>query len=279
MNKLSKKLLLLILITIITMIFVTNKTHAQIPNQDYPFIMRKFAFYSLTRLPDNINTYEFEVVYRYGGNYADFLRDIGNDYYFITSHNIPLQKGTNRETNAYKAIRLSQEPYTLAWTYITLQVTLEKSFVDENYSFNSEDDNYINKFFSEHSVFYVKYIHNPNSTNYSNGYNSGYNDGEQIGYDYGYPIGYDKGYKDGYERGLAENYQNGYNYGYELGRDDGYDKGAEDTAKKYYNEGYNKGFSDWFNDKFSNNFYIWIIPAIILVFGIGIFVSYRKARE
>ncbi len=276
MNNL-RKLLLLILIIIISMLFVTNKTYAQIPNQDYYFILERGEYRSFTRLMDNINTYEFEVEYRVYYEF-DSSSPIGNDYYFITNHNIPLLKGINREVNAYKVIRRRVD-IAYGHTTITLQVTLEKSFVDENYSLVFSDDNYIRKFFTEDAAFYVKYVPRTHQPTYQNGYNNGYNDGEQFGYDYGYPIGYNIGYRDGYERGLGENYQIGYNYGYELGRDDGYDKGVEDTAKKYYNEGYNKGFSDWFNDKFTNNFYIWLIPAIILIFGIGIFVSYRKEGE
>ena len=276
MNNLRK--LLLIPITIISVFFVNNKTYAQVSNQDYPFILQKINLSTLTRLNDNKNTYEFEVAYRIGNSDYCNLNDIGDDYYLFTSHNIQLEKGINREANAYKVIR-AQCNVWYDYSTITLQVTLVKSFVDENYSLDRNDDNYISKFFSEHSVFYIKYIPDTNSSDYSNGYNSGLNDGEQFGYDYGYPIGYDIGYRDGYERGLVENYDNGYNYGYGLGRDYGFEKGVEDTAKKYYNEGYQKGFSDWFNDKFENNFFIWIIPAIILVFGIGIFVSYRKERD
>ena len=282
LSKLSKKLLFIL--TIITsMLLVINKTHAQLlPFPDYPFIYTKPSLSSLTRLPDNINTYEFEVVYTSEYEYSG-ISDIGDEYFLFTSHNILLEKGINRETNAYKVIRVLLYSWD-NFTKITLQVTLEKNFVDENYSFNSNDDNYIRKFFEDDSVLYIKYKPNTSSSDYSYGYNDGYNSGELMGTQLGQLIGYEIGYEDGYARGLIEGYENGYNNGYDNGYDDGYDDSLEDESvkiifKERYNEGYNKGLRDWFNNKFSNNFYIWIIPAIILVFGIGIFVSYRKERE
>lgn len=73
---------------------------------------------------------------------------------------------------------------------------------------------------------------------------------------------------------------------YRLGYDEGYNKGLEEQEPESYKAGYDKGKQDGYDEateKFKKNFGlkvdVWLVPAIIIVFAIGIFVTYRRGRE
>lgn len=74
-------------------------------------------------------------------------------------------------------------------------------------------------------------------------------------------------YQLGYEDGYAE----GDNYGCQRCRQFGRDEG--------YRDGYTKGYTEGSQESFLANLDKWIVPAIIIVFIVGIFVAYRKGRE
>lgn len=114
---------------------------------------------------------------------------------------------------------------------------------------------------------------------YNEGYDVGYNTGRNDGYNSGYNNGYINGEQAGYARGLDDGFDNGYNYGYDEGYELGYDAGLEVSYDYGYNNGYQDGFNDGFNEPFISNIHIWLVPAIIIVFVIGIFVTYRRGRE
>lgn len=161
------------------------------------------------------------------------------DYYFITTSDILFRKGFNIYTNSYEIWYGYSEPIE-PYTVIYLRVTLLRNFVEKNYSNDQFASNYIAKFFRDASALYISYI-----------------GGED----------YDRGYQDGYFNGKQDGYKEGYEVGHEEGKENG--------LKQGYQNGYNKALSE----KFMSNIYVWIVPAIIIVFVIGIFVSYRKRHQ
>ena len=160
--------------------------------------------------------------------------DVG-DYYFSTSIYIPLNRGYIKEKNSYEITKANSP-------LIFLRVTLLKSFVDTYYSNDPNSDSYIANFFSNDSALYISYIGDTDSIDYDRGYQAGYQDGEQAGYQEGYDDGKQDGYKTGYQDGEQDGYKTGYN--------------------------------DGVKEKFSSKIYIWLVTSIIIVFVIGIFLSY-----
>ena len=264
-----KKFLLFISTLILSLIFINNKTYAQVSQPeiikpevvqpekvqpeavwDYPnsLIYKKLDYTSTQYLSEHTYTYEFFVYYR-----LDDVFDTSGigfyDYYLITNLDARFQKGLHRNTFSYELVSFTRHS-----NYSTFQfrITLLKTFVHE---MGYTPSSIITSEFFRHEVgMYIKYFADENSPDY----HAGYNDGFDVGYDRGHSHGYTEGYMHGWFDGLDQAdpmaYERGYNYGY----DDGL-KAA--------------------TSKFQSNLDKWIVPAIIIVVVAGIFVGYRKERH
>lgn len=105
-------------------------------------------------------------------------------------------------------------------------------------------------------------------------YQLGYDDGEQDGYFWGHEEGYEEGFDIGYDLG--------FDIGYRAGDEYGYNRGYEEGVAVSFDVGYEAGWYDAIDTvvvKFADRIHIWLVPAVILVFIIGIFIAYRKRRE
>lgn len=100
----------------------------------------------------------------------------------------------------------------------------------------------------------------------------------QLGYDDGYNVGYGEGLDDGFYIG----YDAGYDIGYEEGDSTGYNRGYDEGVAVCYDVGHEAGWNEAIDTvlvKFTDRIHIWLIPAIILVFIIGVFIAYRRRQE
>lgn len=267
----KKFLLLFIPILTFTFLFTTNKTHAQ----EYPQVLMKHSYALAAQVGQYSNTYVYLVDYRFEGVKFTSLGE--NEYFLVPNYNIPMQKGLNEFWNSYELIAINDEVYEND-TIVQLRVTLLKDLAD---SYNDYPVKTIQDFFRNDSALYVIYTTGTGSQDYENGYNDGYNDGYNVGRDDGYDEGYLYGYDDGYNDARIPSFNEGYDLGYSFGYDDGYIVGEQAG----YNNGYNVGKQDGYDEafeKYNKSFVlkvdVWLVPAIIVVFAIGIFITYRKER-
>lgn len=107
-------------------------------------------------------------------------------------------------------------------------------------------------------------------TKYQLGYEDGYNIGRYVGYNDGYYLGRDEGYNIGYTEGERAGYEDGMENGLTIGRQEGYYNGRRD--------GYNEASKE-FRENFGLKVDVWLVPTIIIVFAVGIFVTYRRGRD
>lgn len=256
------KKIFLSLLLVISFLFISgfstlaeSKTIAQ--TQEYPDFIQKVGYFNHYTHPQNVNTYEYTVYYFLDGVYLYDDFEV-NEYFLITSHNIVLRKGLNRNTNSYELERMYIETESFNGTWIEIRVTLLKSFVNDNYPDS------ITPFFRNNSALYVIYTPIDPEEAYNEGYNDGYSagrdDGYNEGYDEGYFTGRNDGYNDGYDVGFNDGYNSGYQNGredgerlgyqngYEDGRYDGYWEGRSDGYNRGYNDGYEEGYEDGYND-------------------------------
>ena len=232
--------------------------------QEFPSAIIKADYNNVFQYKENANTYEYSLSYYINDKY--FNRTILHDHehFLITSHNIVLRKGLNRGTNSYQIAGITHEPSIESYR-ITIDVTLSKSFVNDNYASGLDG---IIPFFRDYSALYVIYnigVGSPDyeagyedgySTGYNEGYRDGFNkgmtadyqDGYQDGLSAGYNEGYNEGYDEGYEDGKEEGLTIGYDIGYEAGHNDGYDEGYEEGHAIGYNSGYEAGRNDGYDE-------------------------------
>lgn len=277
----KKFLFLIISILSLSFLFNTNNANAQ----EFPNKLIKSDSINTFRQPDNDYTHEFLVDYRVFGDYTTITED---DIVFTTYYT-SLRKGLDRNTNSFT---LEDVIYfgTSGYTRITLRITLLKSFIDNYYSLDPSSPDYYIWFFLRDSALYVSFTERDYETGYNEGYETGYSVGEENGFNRGYEAGRNAGYNDGYNRGynsgynqgyfngIGEGFNLGYNDGYNTGYNIGYTNGINATQEDVYKRGYNDGLKSALGS-FTNNFHVWFVPAIILVFAIGIFVTYRRGRD
>lgn len=282
------KKFLLVFISIITFSFllVNNKTNAQVK----PTFLINASYSSIDFVQENTNTFEYDVHYFING-YPYTSIDV-NNYYLFSINGVPFRRGLDRSTNSYTLD--SASPGGLENTiFIIIRVTVLKTLVNDEYSGNPV------LLFSDDTMFYIsfdkQFIYDEGydvgydigyDTGYDDGYNNGYTTGTNDGYNAGYSVGVQESYDVGYQAGYLVGYDDGKNewqiIGYYEGYEEGYDTGYNDGINATQQEVYQRGFEDGVNStlgKFSSNFHIWIIPAIIIVFAIGIFISYKRSRE
>lgn len=286
----KKFLLFLISILSFSFLLVNNKTNAQVT----PTFLLNANYSYIDFVQENTNTFEYDVHYFING-YPYTSVDV-NNYYLFSIYGVPFRRGLDRRTNSYTLDSASpggQENTIL----IIIRVTVLKTLVNDEYSGNPVT------LFSNDTMFYVSF---DGQTLYDTGFDEGYNNGYDIGYNEGYNNGYNTGTNDGYTSGYNVGYNDGlevsYDVGYQAGYLVGYDDGKNDWQIIGYYEGYEEGYDTGYNDginasqpevyqrgyedglnsaigKFTSNFHIWIIPAIIIVFAIGIFIAYKRGRE
>ena len=227
-----KKIFLSLLLTI-SFLFLSgfttlaeSKTITQV--QEFPNAIIKATYYNVFQFRENADTYEYRVSYYISDVYFNRTVLHDHEYFLITYHNIVLRKGINRNTNSYELVGIIHEP-SLESYRITIDVTLLKSFVNDNYASGLDG---IRPFFRDNSSLYVIYNIGVGSPDYEAGYDAGYNQGYNDGYNYGHQSGRDEGYYEGYEDG------------YDEGRDDGYNDGYNSGYNRGYNDGYNAGLND-----------------------------------
>lgn len=226
---------------------------------EYPDITIKLNPSNVIFDQENEYTYEYRIYYNVSNNAYPGI-DI-NEYFLITYFYTPMFRGLYRNFNSYEVTEVNSPPQ-LPYTIIELTVTLLKDFVDENYTNDPNDSNYIDNFFNNDSAFYVSYIGNTSSIDYSTGYENGFNDG----------------FNDGRVIGDSEGYNRGYNAGYSEGYNVGYRNGMLITEQEAYQRGYEDGINSAVAKPLSN-LHIWLVPAIIIVVIAGIFVGYRRERH
>lgn len=266
------KKVLLVFISILTFSFllVTNKTYAQ--EIKYPDYIMK-AYYeigSIQLIQENVNTYEFQVLYNIDNVCIQSISE--NEYFLINDVGINFRKGINRNTNSYQLMTFTCFTTTNS-TRINLRVTVNKTLA-EDYGF-PDYYTFDDLFFNRDTALYVLYHADYGSIDYQTGFNDGYEAGSEDGFLDGYNQGYDTGYNTGYNLGRGE----GYDLGYDIGYDEGYDIGYDEGLKVSQSEAYNKGYNDGSKDSFLAKINTWLVPAIILVFIVGIFVTYRRRGE
>lgn len=264
----KKFLLSFISILLFSFLIVNNKTNAQV--EEFPNFIMKTRYNTFEYVQENTNTHEFYIYYRVLDIQFSTLSE--EEYFIVNDIGISFKKGIDRSTNSYILLEVSPNT-TFNYTTIKLHVTITKSLMMV-YGYPPSMNDSILRIFNDVTALYIKYISSTGSIDYdvgySNGYDYGYYNGNNDGYDRGYDIGYDEGYDYGYDVG--------YDYGYDVG----YDDGLESDENEAYQRGHETGYEDGVNStlgKFASNFHIWIIPAIILVFAIGVFISYKKGRE
>ncbi len=191
--------------------------------QEFPNAIIKADYNNVFQFKENVNTYEYRISYYIRDDYFNRTILYEHEYFLITFHNIVLCKGINRNTNSYELVGITHEP-SIGSYRITIDVTLLKSFVNDNYAPGIDG---IRSFFRDNSSLYVIYNIGIGSPDYNAGYEAGYNTGYNEGYNRGHQDGYEEGRRDGYYDGREV----GYNEGYNAGREDGYNRGYEDGLK------------------------------------------------
>lgn len=265
------KKFLLLLVSIIPFTFLSfNKTYAQ-EQEKYPNYIMKFTYRlgSIYLLQENVNTYEFQVNYDLENVCIQSITE--NEYFLINDVGINFRKGINRNTNSYVLAGLLCRTTTNE-TSVTLHVTITKTLAND---YGYPDYIMLEELFINDTALYVLYHTDYGSIDYQTGFTDGYEAGSEDGFLDGYNQGRDEGYNIGYNLGRSE----GYNQGYDIGYDEGYDIGYDEGLKVSQSEAYNKGYNDGSKDSFLAKINTWLVPAIILVFIVGIFVTYRKRGE
>ena len=251
----KKVLLFVISILSFSLLLVFNNAYAQeYPSEQYPSHLMKASYYPFVLYPiaEYDNTYEYELYYSVNALIYD-INEI--DCYLLNEEGIVFKKSFDISTNSYDINRLSQFP-DFGSTAIYIRVTVLKSIVDEYHgSYDPVDPTPL---FRYYSVLYVTYFSDTGSIDYDSGYITGYYEAKGFYYDLGYDIGYDFGYDDGYTVGSKASQPEVF----EQGRQKGYDE----ASKK-------------FRENFGLKVDVWLVPAIIIVFAIGIFVTYRRGRD
>lgn len=268
------KKVLLVFISILTFSFilVNNNTYAQ--EVKYPSNIMKVVNTSVSFVQENANTYEFRVYYQV---YRVQINSIAeNEYFLVNDIGLNFRKGINRNTNSYELEGVNAPPMAQD-TYITLLVTVTKSYVRDNYNY-PEDSLSINLLFNRDTALYILYQSDTGSIDYNSGYTAGYD----AGFNYGRIVGYDEGYDVGKDEGYDIGYDYGYDIGYDFGYDDGYTVGVNESSPEAYEKGRQDGYNEAskeFKENFGLKVDVWLVPAIIIVFAVGIFVTYRRGRE
>jgi len=270
----KKFLLLFISILSLSFLFNTNNTHAQEPIYNlYPNDVMLATFNFLYEPFSYGSVYDFLVDYTVNNICIEDINQ--NEYFLVSNIDINFSKGINRSTNSYEIISVYCTSDTYTRTWIQVNITVLKSYVHDNYNYPEN----IELLFSRDTALYILRYSTSGSLNYDIGYHNGFKDSFNIGYNNGYNIGYIKGDTDGYSDAGDLTYDLGYNDGYEVGFKDGYLQGVAAVDKEaLYQEGYTNGYNDR-RFKFTSDIHIWIIPAIILVFSLSIYISYRKGRN
>ena len=151
-----------------------------------------------------------------------------------------------------------------------LYLSVEKSIIETIMTRDSVDEITALKTYLQENNIYGYFERADGKTKYQ----LGYDDGEQDGYFWGHEEGYDEGYDIGYDLG--------FDVGKIAGDREGYDRGYEEGVAVCFDVGHEAGWNEAMDTvlvKFTDRIHIWLIPAIILVFIIGIFIAYRKRRE
>lgn len=150
--------------------------------------------------------------------------------------------------------KLDSDNYLYLGRYDIIVLEYERIFTIRNgeiafdMTLNDIDNYYNNTSWS----MYVEGL-TQNQTAYDNGYDDGYNDAKE---QYAY---YDNGtYHDG-------------NYAYDKGYQDGLDSDSQSA--------YNKGYIDGGNNAFQANLHVWIVPAIIIVIGLGGYLTIARSKR
>ncbi len=273
-----KKFLLFISILSLTFLFTTHKTYAQSFLYNYSPTYLMLAPYNFFLYEtEYTNTYEFLVVYMVDGI---CIENINKNDYFL-GNGIGFIKGIDINSNTYEIWHVFCVQEESSRTVIVLEVTVLKSLAN-SYNFPDNDEE-IELLFSRDSALYIRRYSLGGNVNYDFGYRDGLKGGYNSGYITGYSHGYLQGDFDGYSDAGDITYEEGKNAGYNDGFKVGYLEGVEAADREpAYQMGYDDGYNDRRNDrrfKFVSNIYIWIIPAIILVFSLSIFISYRKGRN
>ncbi len=270
----KKFLLLIISILSLSFLFGSNKVYAQEPMTDYPDYVMLATFNFLYEPFSYGSVYDFLVDYTVNNI---CIEEINQNDYFLAS-DIGFIKGINRNTNSYEIISVYCTSDTYTRTWIQVNITVLKSYIHNNYNYPENNEN-IKLLFSRDTALYIKRYSLGGNVNYDSGYHDGFKDSFNIGYNTGYNHGYLQGDFDGYSDAGGLTYDIGYNDGYEVGFKDGYPQGVAAVDKEaVYQEGYYAGYNDR-RFKFTSDIHIWIIPAIILVFSLSIFISYRRGRN
>jgi len=258
-----RKILLLVSTVFLSLFIINDKVYAQ----EFPNNLLKIPFSAYYYEKTNQDTYEYTIEYILEDWLIFELEEI--DYYFITKDNQHFHKYYDSQYNSYVLEDIyTWVDYFTRGTLITLRVTVNKEYIENNYGnpYNYED---VLPFFRDNSALYVNY-YIPDTTGYQRGFSDGYDIGYSEGYDHGLQVGEQAGYNIGYNEG----YNNGYNKGYT--------DGTRATQAEAYQKGYNDGYEVASNtaiSKFTSNFHVWIVPAIILVIVAGIFTGYRRERR
>ena len=269
----KKFLMLFISILSLSFLLSINKVYAQEPINQYPNYIMLTHFNDFVEPIAYTNTYDFRVTYTIDNICIEEINQ--NDYFLVNE--IGFRKGIDRDTNSYeiRTVWCSSVPYTRTW--IQFNISVLKSYAYDNYNYPDNDEN-IELLFSRDTALYILYHSNTNSIEYDNGFNAGHDVGYSEGYNFGYNTGYNIGYNQGHFNGIGEGFNLGYEDGFNTGYDIGYTDGINATQEEVYQRGYEDGLKSTLG-KFSSSFHTWIVPAIILVFAIGIFVTYRRGRE
>lgn len=268
----KKFLLLFTSILSFSLLPVTNKAYAQ--EVKYPNFIMKTSYNYHTLVQENVNTYEFFVYYYVYNVRIETIAE--NEYFLVNDIGINFRKGTNRNTNSYELIEVSAPPM-VQYSIVGLRITITRSYANDNYNY-FENPNNISLLFSNDTALYILYQSNTGSIDYNSGYADGYEKGRNDGYNAGYDNGYDTGYDVGYFNGVNSGFNQGYNDGYNTGYDIGYNDGINASQPEIYQQGFEDGRKSTLT-RFIDNFHVWFIPAIIIVFAIGVFVSYKKGRD
>jgi len=269
----KKFLLLFISILSLSFLFNTNKANAQV--EEFPTFLMRMYYDGFEYVQENVNTHEFYIYYTLSGITFNTLSE--EEYFIVNDIGINFRKRINRNTNSYILIEVIPNT-TWKYTRVKLHVTVTKTLLAEYGYPPSLIENVLRYIFDYNTGFFVKYIARTSNIDYDAGYSAGYDYGYYSGYNVGYNDGRDDGYNGGRDDGYNEGYNIGHQVGYNLGYDEGYNNGIIAKQPEIYRQGYEDGQKSTLG-RFTDNFHIWFIPAIILVFVIGIFVAYRKERE
>lgn len=223
---------------------------------EYPdVIMKVFYDYYLYDVELDF-TYQFKVSYVVYDVIIDSLDE--SEYFLVNDLGIGFRKGVvdGYNINSYYLDYIYWYPEE-NFTEIRLTVRIDKNLAVQGYDFNPGiDDGDIGFLFMEDTALYIL----------------------NLSSDDRYDVGYQDGFRDGRFNGISEGYDLGYNAGKDVGYDLGYNDGINASQPEVYQRGFEDGRKSTLT-RFIDNFHVWFIPAVIIVFTIGVFVSYKKGRD